>query len=177
MVDTPIVSDTLQTTFRNNFPSQVNSGRDLHVSDVIVPIVDFSTVAGTSGINETLQSALAFGNQTSFEVYNQTTTLANSAGFWRIFGVYSMFDGGAHNDDGLSLSDGSTSKRIFGIDKNGTTIGNDYNATVTYDFVFFLRSGDSMTATAGNRSNFLGSYRQVADVSGNLVNPTGYTGS
>ena len=54
---------------------------------------------------------------------------------------------------------------------------NDYNFGVVYDFVVFLRSGDSVTCTASNRSNFLGFYRQLADISGTLVNPTGYTGS
>ncbi len=62
MADTPIVSESLQKTFRDNFPSQINSGRDLHVSDVIVPIVDFSTSVATSGISTSLQQALAFGN-------------------------------------------------------------------------------------------------------------------
>ena len=47
MVDTPIVSEALQKVFRTNFPSQINSGRDLHVSDVVLPIVDFSTTAGS----------------------------------------------------------------------------------------------------------------------------------
>ena len=177
MAETPIVSESLQKEFRDNFPSQISSGRDLHVSDTIVPIVDFSTTAGVTGLSNSLQSALAFVNQTAFEVYDTTTTLANSAGFWRIFGLYSMFDGGAHNTDGFFLTDGSTDKRIYGIDKNSTTIGNDYNLTVQYDFVIFLRSGDSLKATAGNRSNFLGSYRQLADISGTLVNPEGYTGS
>ena len=155
MAETPIVSESLQKEFRDNFPSQISSGRDLHVSDTIVPIVDFSTTAGVTGLSNTLQSALAFVNQTAFEVYNTSSTLANSAGFWRIYGLYSIFDGGTHNTDGFFLSDGSTSKRIYGIDKNGVATGNEYNFAVQYDFTIFLRSGDSLTCTAGNRSNFL----------------------
>ena len=177
MAETPIVSESLQKEFRDNFPSQISSGRDLHVSDTIVPIVDFSSTAGVTGLSNSLQSALAFVNQTAFEVYNTSSTLANSAGFWRIYGLYSIFDGGTHNTDGFFLTDGSTSKRIYGIDKNGVATGNEYNFTVQYDFTIFLRSGDSLTCTAGNRSNFLGSYRQLADISGTLVNPEGYTGS
>ena len=177
MVDTPIVSEALQTTFRTNFPSQIDSGRDLHVSDVVIPIVDFSTVAGTTGINETLQSALSFGNQTSFNIFNTTTTLANSAGFWRFFGMYSIFDGSAIANSGFFISDGSTDKQLFGIDKNAVATSNDYNFAVTFDFTVFLTSGDSVKGTTSNRSNLIGSYRQVADISGTLVNPTGYTGS
>ena len=91
--------------------------------------------------------------------------------------MYTYLDGSNYNDDGFYLSDGSTSKRIFGISKHSIGTSNDYNFGVVYDFTIFLRSGDSLTATASIRSNILGSYRQVADVSGNLVNPTGYTGS
>ena len=177
MAETPIVSESLQKDFRDNFPSQVSSGRDLHVSDTIIPIVDFSTTAGVTGLSNTLQSALAFVNQTAFDVYNTSTTLANSAGFWRLFGMYTDLDGSAFNTDGFYLSDGSTDKRIFGINKHSIGTSNDYNFGVVYDFVVFLRSGDSVTCTASNRSNFLGSYRQLADISGTLVNPTGYTGS
>ena len=60
MAETPIVSDTLQKTFRDNFPSQISSGRDLHVSDTIVPIVDFSSTAGVSGLSTSLQESLFF---------------------------------------------------------------------------------------------------------------------
>ena len=175
MVDTPIVSEALQKTFRDNFPRQVKSGRDLHVSDVVLPIVDFSTVAGVSGINETLQSALSFGNQTAFNIFSTTTTLANTPGFWRFFGTYSIGDGYNYTTDGFYISDGSTDKRIFGQDFSSYATPS-INFCVTYDFVVFLTSGDSVKGTAGNKSNLLGSFRQLADISGTLVNPTGYTG-
>ena len=54
MAETPIVSESLQKEFRDNFPSQISSGRDLHVSDTIVPIVDFSTTAGVTGLSLSL---------------------------------------------------------------------------------------------------------------------------
>ena len=83
MVDTPIVSEALQKDFRDNFPSQINSGRDLHVSDVIVPVVDFSTSTAISGLSVNLQEAFDF-NLTNTNVINTTTTLTSTPGFYRV---------------------------------------------------------------------------------------------
>ena len=80
MVDTPVVSESLQNTFRQNFPSQVSSGRDLHVSDVIIPTVDFSTVVGTSGLPVSLQQALDF-NVTTFSINTSSDTIISTTGF------------------------------------------------------------------------------------------------
>ena len=84
MVDTPIVSEALQKTFRDNFPSQLNSGRDLHVSDVIIPIVDFSTSTAVTGLRQDLQEAIDF-NVTTFDVQNANITIINTTGFWYIY--------------------------------------------------------------------------------------------
>lgn len=176
MAETPIVSNTLQTTFRNNFPSQVTSGRDLHVSDVIVPIVDFSSTAGTSGLSVNLQEAIAFANQTSFDVINTTTTLCNSAGFWRIVGNVSWQGSTSGSIGGeIEITDGSTDKLIYKIESQSGTEGEEFE-TFPFDITVFLRSGDSVKATGDSRVRFSGSYRQLADISGVLVKPTGYTG-
>ena len=176
MAETPIVSSALQTTFRNNFPSQVSSGRDLHVSDVVVPIVDFSSTAGTTGLSTNLQQAISFGNGTSYDVINTTTTLANSAGFWRIFGNVSWqgTTSGAIGGE-IVITDGSTEKFIYKIESQSDTAGQEFE-TYPFDFTVFLRSGDSVKVTADSRVRFSGNYRQLADISGTLVNPTGYTG-
>ena len=49
MANIPFVSENFQRSFRNTFPSQTSTGRDLHVSDVVIPVVDFTpTASGTS---------------------------------------------------------------------------------------------------------------------------------
>ena len=162
MVDTPIVSNTLQTTFRNNFPSQIDSGRDLHVSDVIVPIVDFSSTAGTTGLPGNLQQAISFGNGTSFDVINTTTTLANSAGFWRIFGNVSWQGSTSGLIGGnIVITDGSTDKFIYKIQSQSDTTGQEFE-TFPFDFNIFLRSGDSVKVTGDSRVRFSGNYRPVS---------------
>ena len=173
MVDTPIVSESLQKTFRDNFPSQINSGRDLHVSDVILPVIDFTTVTGVSGLSTELQESLAFGNQTTFEVNNTTSTIVNTPGFWLIRGALMIIDATATSE--IIISDGSTDKTIYKFYPSGTT-GN-FNAVQDLQFRIFLTAGDSVKVTMTNQNYFAGSVRQLADISGTLVNPTGYTGS
>jgi hypothetical protein len=172
MVDTPIVSEALQKVFRTNFPSQINSGRDLHVSDVVLPIVDFSTTAGVTGLSVQLQESLSFGNQTVFAVNNTTSTIINTPGFWLIRGALMIID--ATSTPEIVLNDGSTDKSIYKFNPSGTT-GN-FNQIQDLEFRVFLRSGDSVKVTMTSESYFNGSVRQLADISGTLVNPTGYTG-
>ena len=178
MVDTPIVSESLQKTFRDNFPSQVNSGRDLHVSDVILPIVDFSTVAGVSGLDASLQQALAYGNQTAFNVNSGTSTaIITTTGFYRVFGVANIPKDTTGNSVGFAITDGSTPKQIWKMEilTGGTINDADF---LQFDFNVFLKAGESLVVTRSNTaaSAAIGSTRQLADISGTLVNPTGYTG-
>lgn len=182
MVDTPIVSESLQKTFRDNFPSQVNSGRDLHVSDVILPIVDFSATAGvSSGLNINLQEAFDH-SITSFDVQNTTTTIINTPGFWKIlFNVaYSYGFNSSFDNSGIIISDGSTDKFLTKFNNSGSGFNQQNGVVLTYSpnyLTVYLRTDDLIKITASQSTNIMGSCRQIADVSGTLVNPQGYTGS
>ena len=47
--------------------------------------------------------------------------------------------------------------------------------SATFDFVIFLSSGDDISATSDSTNNSInGTARQVADVNGNLINPSGF---
>ena len=65
MVDTPITSETLQQSYRNSFPSQIGAQRDLHVSDVIIPIVDLTPASegSASNLSQALQEAIDYVNK------------------------------------------------------------------------------------------------------------------
>lgn len=172
-----ITSEALQATVRRLLPSQQGFGEDLQASNVIQPIIDLTPSAEGSEVRADLQTALAFGSQTSFNINNGSAVLANSAGFWRVFGVSSQLHGvftGAINC-AFTLSDGSTSKEI--LDFNGYITTNDGGSTqILFDFTVFLRPGDSIAGIAnGGAAHLAGSYRQVADVNGVLVNPVGFT--
>lgn len=178
MVDTPIVSEALQKDFRDNFPSQINSGRDLHVSDVIVPVVDFSTSTAISGLETSLQQAIDFNST----IFSQTGTASNvvtsTPGFYRVIGTYSTNLAGCSSgaEIGFILDDGSTTKQIFSGKVQGTA--GDFFIQSNYDFIVFVKTGVSLKAVTNcSVQTIAGSARQIADISGTLVNPDGYTGS
>jgi hypothetical protein len=176
MVDTPIVSESLQKDFRDNFPSQISSGRDLHVSDVIVPVVDFSTSTAITGLGTSLQQAFDF-NVTTFDVTNADSTVINTTGFWRIFGNCGT-KGNTTSDqqNRIYLFDGTTEKTLIDF-YNRDPAGTEDNIA-QFDFIVFLKAGISLKVQTGAEgANINGSARQLADISGTLQNPDGYTGS
>lgn len=169
-----IVNPTLETQVSTLLPSVAGYGGNLRSTNTIIPIIDLTSAAEGTVLPQYLQAALAFGSQTTFEVENTTTTLANTPGFWRIFGV--MFDkanSGARSGTFI-LTDGSSNKEIWGIDSNGFAALNDM-AVTSYDFVVYLAATESLTVTSSSTAlQFKGSFRQVADNNGVLVDPSGF---
>jgi len=180
MVDTPIVSESLQKSFRDNFPSQINSGRDLHVSDVVVPIVDFSAQVSTSGIGQNLQTAISYGNANAFSLTSNTTiTIVNTTGFWRLSCALICTPGNGDLAE-IIITDGSTPKVVYGLGGIFSGGTGDDAYVVDFDKIIFLNTGESLQCKVAGTPNYsgavIGSARQIADISGTLVNPTGYTG-
>lgn len=184
MVDYPINNAVLQKLFRDNFTAQGGSGaqRDLHVSDVIVPIVDLSSTSAETTITETLQQALDH----SCSIYNltnqgsTTTTIISNTGFHLIkwYFTHNTFWNGAMNTGAtISITDGSTVKNVWRASfVNNEAGGNQYFNHGS--FIVYLRSGDSTIANCPNLRAYLNiTTRQIADVSGNIVNPNGFTAS
>ena len=166
-------SEALQTQIRDLLPSQNGFGSELQASNVITPIIDLTAAAEGSGLGTNLQTALAFGSITSFEVANTTTTLANSAGFWRFFGIVSITgnSGGSQNCT-FDMTDGASSKQLFKLNANAVSGGLE---NVVFDYIVFLRAGDSVSATSDNvAAKITGTFRQLATGDGTLVNPTGF---
>ena len=172
---TTVTSEALQAEIRRLLPSQQGFGEDLQASNVITPIIDLTGAADGSSIGTNLQTALAFGSQTTFDVTNTTTVILNTGGFYRI--TANMFATAAVANTlrfGFTMTDGSTTKNIYTI-----MLGAGFNATSiipNVDLVVFLRSGDSVSATSPSAStNVSGSTRQIEDINGNLINPVGFT--
>ena len=173
MVDTPIVSETLQNDFRTTFPSQVNSGRDLHVSDVIVPIVDFSSTATGSTLSAQLNNAIdyAMGN---FSVVNTTTTIINTTGFWRVLFNYSILGTGSSRDIHIIMNDGTTDKIVYRCDRPSTVINENVN--ISEDLVFYLHTNHSLKVYSNDtQAECSGTYRQIADITGSATLPLNYS--
>tara|TARA_R110000782_G_scaffold126543_1_gene218073 strand:+ start:131 stop:643 length:513 start_codon:yes stop_codon:yes gene_type:complete len=163
-----VTSEALQLKLRQLLPSQQGFGTDLSASDTIIPVIDLTRAAEGSDVPEFLQTALAFGSQTAFFATNATVTVVNTAGFYRIFGVSSIRGTGNQNTN-LSLTDGASTKVIW---QHFAASGE----SLEVDFVVYFNAGESLTATASTASSYLvGSSRQIADVNGVLVNPSGFT--
>ena len=174
---TSVTSELLQAKIRQLLPSQQGFGEDLQASNVILPVIDLTSAAEGGGVPDYMQNALAFGSQTAYsQVGAGTTTIANTAGFWRVFGNVTLTSANASHDVNFSLTDGLSTKIIWETG-NLTSVGASYPWSLNVDFIVFLRSGDSLTTTCSTASytSSVGSVRQVADVNGTLVNPSGFT--
>ncbi len=172
---TSVTSESLQAQIRRLLPSQQGFGEDLQATNVITPIIDLTSAAEGSSTPEFLQTALAFGSQTSFDVTNTNTTIANSPGFYRVVGCVTNVLGGAGSlRPAFELTDGLSVKKVWGM-QGGVASGNQ-QTLIDYDLIVFLGAGESLTANSPSTGSvFVGSVRQVADVNGNLTNPSGFT--
>lgn len=157
-----IKSESIETKINQLLPSQggFGAGVDFSASTMVIPIVDLTETAEGSGLRIDLQSAMSHDKITSFSINNATNTvLVNTTGYFRVFGICNVVSASAVS---FNLFDGTTAKNIFLQGANGPT---------TYDFIVFIAAGDSLRATAGTSSSLIGNTRQIADISGNLVNP------
>lgn len=171
-----VTSESLQKKIRSLLPSQQGFGVDLQASNVIVPIVDLTAAAEGATVPSDLQQAWDFttGQNT---VSNGTSTIINGTGFWKVSMTLMGWNGFASTTGNatINITDGLSTKVIW--EHNVPSVGGNFTGgAFNSDFVVFLRSGDSLTAQT-NINNLTMDiwYRQIADVNGNLVNPSGFT--
>ena len=169
-------SESLQTQIRDLLPSQNGFGSELQATNVITPIIDLTAAAGGDTTPQLLQTAISFGGITSFDVENTTSTLLSSTGFYAV--DYAITAARASSQDSIaafSLTDGLATKKIFEFDLQQNA--NETGFFLKGEFVVFLAAGESLTCTAGNSNatTIVGSTRQIADIDGNLVYPSGFT--
>jgi hypothetical protein len=169
-----LTSEALQATIRRLLPSQQGFGEDLQATNVVTPIIDLTPTAEGSGLPSYLQTSLAFGSQTAFSVSNQTTTVASTAGFYRIVGSAVSKASGGNGEASINLVNSGTTKKIWAYDLGG--FASDDSVGLNFDFYLFLASGDSAAVFSDTTdTKVLGSIRQIADVNGTLTVPSGFT--
>jgi len=162
-----IKSTALEDKVNQLLPSQggAQAGVDLSASTTIIPIVDLTESAEGSLLRQDLQTSLSQNSVTEFRIINASnTSIISTTGYFRVFGNYSDSGGGFGF---FELTDGVTAKKILpfnGFTSNAVEIPFDYNV--------FLKAGDSLIASAGAAGLLEGVTRQIADINGNLVNPT-----
>ena len=165
-----IKSEDIESKINQLLPSQggFGAGVDFSASTMVVPIVDLTETAEGSALRQDLQSSLSLSSVTAFNVSNTTSTLINTTGYFRVFGTAGTSSN--VNSQRFSLTDGTTTKIIidFGAGHSGGTA----LQIATYDFIVLLQAGESLTATSSASAfSIIGCTRQIADLSGNLVNP------
>jgi hypothetical protein len=172
-----VVSEALQSTVRRLLPSQQGFTEDLMATNVITPIIDLTPSAEGDTLPTDLARSLAFGSQTAFNVDNGTSVVANNAGFTRIQGVSTVYAGGATSPqyNEILLSDGLSTKVVWAHSMQFNLI--NAFTSISFDLIVFLDAGESMSVRSDANCRIIGSTRQVADVNGEIVNPSGYSPS
>ena len=167
-------SEALEAQVRDLLPSQNGFGSELQASNVIMPVIDLTATAEGSGLDVSLQQSMAHGSITAFDVENTTTTLITNTGFFRVFGAVGILsNNSAARLASFAITDGATPKKV--IEFGGKILTAGIGLAYEFDFIVFLRAGDSLTGTSNSANVGLkGSTRQIATITGELVNPSGF---
>ena len=170
-----ITSEALQSTIRRLLPSQQGFGEDLQATNVVTPVIDITPTAEGSSVPQYLQTALNFGGLNRIFVQNTTSNLVTGGGFYRCQGNISIeSDATTEMGVGFRISDGSSTQTVYDLRITNRT--NDFYVAVPYDITVFLRPADTLIGFSDDTEGILaGSFRQVADSGGNLINPVGFT--
>lgn len=168
--------EAIEEELNSTFPSQGQGNPPLYynLSETVVPTYSLNNVAEGSTLPESLQTAFDFATGTA-SINNTTTNLISNTGFWRVsVKTTQVGNSGTSQDARLEINDGASTVVIWRTDLQSTTSG--AGVGLTDDFVVFLRSGDTLRGRSSNTDTFLlVQYRQVATLTGTLVNPLGYS--
>ena len=172
---TRVTSEALQATIRRLLPSQTGFTQDLEATNVIPPIIDLTPTAEGSQLPDYLQTALSLDSQTAFsQVGSGNTTIVNTAGFYRVVGVACVIsNSGSVQEVTLDLTDGITTKKVWGWQCN--TASAVLNFSESIDLVVYINPGESLRVNCDSNCSAIGSSRQIATTTGELVDPAGFT--
>lgn len=171
-----INSDQLEQKVRELLPSQggAGAGFDLSASTQIIPVINLTESAEGSNLRQDLQTALDFASA-SFDIVGTTSTLITNTGFFRVIGTVTGRGGNATDRNSrFFIDDGSTEKDVWSFNFDG--ISAESYMVASFDFVVFLRAGDSFKGQSpASDVQFGGSTRQIASIDGSLTNPLNFS--
>lgn len=166
-----IKSQAIEDKINQLLPSQggFQPGVDFSASTMVIPIVDLTESAEGSSLRQDLQTSLSLNN-TVYSVVNASSTVLNTTGYYRFTGVASLLQTNTTMQGTISITDGITSKNLYKI--RGVGSANAGVSQNNYDFIVFLAAGESIVVATNNAfCSIDGTFRQIADINGNLVNP------
>lgn len=170
--------EAIEEDLNTNFPSQGQGNPPLYysLSEVVVPTYSINNVAEGSSLPQNLQTAFDFSSGHD-QVSNTTTTIINNPGFWLLNVNVTGHSANSALSGDISITDGLSTKKLYQVTLPAEGIASFAIGTeLGTPMVVFVRGGDSVTATTNAAVLFLNvTYRQIADVNGNLVNPLGFS--
>ena len=168
-------SEALEAEVRSLLPSQAGFGSELQASNVITPIIDLTPTASGSNLGTQIQEAINYGAATAFSARNGTIDIASSAGFYRVLGTATILpDTSDRFSCFVQMTQGGVTKNVWGIIAPSTAAQGAIS--VLMDLTFFLTPDDTLSVNSNNDgATLVGSIRQVATVTGELINPVGFT--
>jgi len=159
-------SEDLQATIRDLLPSQNGFGSELQATNVITPIIDLTATAEGSRLPFEIQTAASFGSATTVAIGAGTQVMTSTPGWYRFIGTATVGAAGVNAE--FSMTDGFSAKTIWSL--NTAAAG---QITADVDLIFAVANGITLSAIAGTTCNIVGSFRQIANGQGELVNPVG----
>ena len=114
--------------------------------NVIVPVIDLTAAAEGSTVPQYLQTAFSFDSQNVFDAAGNTKTIANTTGFWRIYGISNIRATSSQVTNVINISNGVSTKQLWDHTVADSAI--QVIDSATFDFVIFLSSGDDISATS-----------------------------
>ena len=168
-----ITDEALEKRFRDTFRSQGGAELvdDLYAQGVIVPVVDFTAAAEGSTLRADLQRAYDFTTG-SVQLTNSTSSFITNAGFWQVKGAVNFEDTAGAQQALLQITNSGVFKTVMKIVAEPG--GGVSKVNILPETVYYLRANDILFAAASADVIMNLEYRQIADVNGNLVNPSGF---
>jgi hypothetical protein len=167
-----INSSAIESKINQLLPSQggFGAGVDFSASTMVIPIVDLTETAEGSDVRVDLQSSFGFVGTNTLYRQGSSSDLITTTGYWRIQGVSNCITSASGIATELILSDGTTNKTFWAHSLPATATF--ALTSVTFDLIAYIKAGEKVVASSSSSSATLnGSFRQIADIDGNLVNP------
>ena len=175
---TTITSESLQAEVRRLLPSQRGFGQDLEAQNVIVPIVDLTPSAEGSSLRDDLQTAPSLNSVTQAELNGAgNSSPVTSPGFYKYTAIMGILTDNAANQytTRIDLYNGLTSRILHKLSNRADASGQEPQY-LNVNGVFFLNAGEQMRIVNTGTDSFIQmAVWPIADVNGNLINPSGFS--
>ena len=121
-------------------------------------------------MRQDLQSSLKFNSET-FNITSATnTTIINTTGYFRFFGLMSVSDVGTSTTIEINIFDGTTSKILLNGRQGTSFSGVGVVQPILFDFIAKINAGESVRGSASSAGVRLsGIATQIASIDGTLT--------